>query len=154
MRIELSKEVEKYNETVFAGLNLNQTIFSLLALAAGTACYLIFNMLLKLPSMVCVYLVLPVVTPIGLCGFYQKNNMYLLQLIKHKAALKKMPKILLYKSTECPEVFEQFKIQQAGENESLVPSMKKTIKRVILIGSFAVVLFLLFVIFIIYSKLS
>ncbi len=73
MIIEINKDIEKYQESVAMGLSAKQLAFSILALGSG--CVIVFVLYEKIGLTFSCYVVVPIVAPIALCGFYSYNGM-------------------------------------------------------------------------------
>lgn len=73
MEVKINREIRNYKESVFWGLSLRQTIFSLLACAAAVITYFLFSghLSVSVLSWVCVVSALP----FAAFGFIQYNEM-------------------------------------------------------------------------------
>lgn len=82
--VDVTHDVEAYQETVVAGLNKDQTkvalIFVVIFMAVG--CFLYF--ILKLPVIIAVYGSMVISMPLGFQGFSKKNNMSFFQKIRKR----------------------------------------------------------------------
>lgn len=94
--VKLNKNILKYSERVFQGLNIKQTVCGALAIASAIAIYFFCNK--TLGDDITIILCAVVVTPIAAIGFVTYNGMTFLQLVKTMIFYYCMPKKLLYKS--------------------------------------------------------
>lgn len=97
LTINMCNDVEKYEESVFGNFSAKKLLFLLLAALAGAAAMAFFTFVLHVHIMVSVFLMVPVVVPIIMRGFYGGGSASLVHGIL--AALKKK-KPLTYQSTE------------------------------------------------------
>lgn len=98
MIVEINKDIEKYKESVFMGLNAKQVICIILALAAGTGIVLLTYPFIGFTGSA--YVAVPVVAPIGLMGFYSYNGMSFMEVTKRRLRFLFRNRPLLYRSTE------------------------------------------------------
>lgn len=115
MVIEISKDIDRYKESVFMGLTAKQLIFSVLSVAAGSGVVLLLYPYVGLT--VSVYVAVPVVAPIALGGFYSYNGMSFYDVTMRKIRMFFMNRPLAYVSTECEAVIKAYK-QTKTKNKS------------------------------------
>lgn len=94
--VKLNKNILKYSERVFMGLNTKQTICGVLAIASAIGVYFFCNKILG--DDIAIILCALVVVPIAAIGFVTYNGMTFLQLVKTMIFHYCMPNKLLYKS--------------------------------------------------------
>ena len=75
MEIKLNKEIRNYSEAIFFGLNLRQTVCSILAVGVSISTYFLFRNSLNLE--VVSWLCIMTAAPFGAFGFIQYNGMAL-----------------------------------------------------------------------------
>lgn len=97
LTVSMCNDVEKYEESVFGGFSVKKLFFLLLAALVGAAVMAFFTFVLHVHIMVSVFLMMPVVVPIIMRGFYGGGSVSLVHGIL--AALRKK-KPLTYQSTE------------------------------------------------------
>lgn len=97
LTINMCNDVEKYEESVFGNFSAKKLLFLLLAALAGAAAMTFFTFVLHVHIMASVFLMVPVVVPIIMRGFYGGGSASLVHGILW--VLKKK-KPLTYQSTE------------------------------------------------------
>lgn len=98
MVIEISKDIERYKESVFFGFTAKQLMFSIAAVIAGGGIVLLLYPYIGLTFSV--YVAVPVVAPIALGGFYSLNGMSFYEVAERKIRMLFLNKPLTYVSTE------------------------------------------------------
>ena len=78
----INQDVVGFKDDFFKGLSFRETVFGALALSAGVGGIIFFYFYLHIPLNLAITICMPVIAFIGLCGFYHKNNMTLMQIIK------------------------------------------------------------------------
>ena len=73
MVIEISRDIDRYKETVAMGLTAKQLVFSAASIAAGSSLVLVLQYFIGMT--LAVYIAIPVAAPIALGGFYSYNGM-------------------------------------------------------------------------------
>lgn len=101
MKIEISKDIEKYKESVFKGLTIRELVHSVLALAIGAG--IIIMTYKQIGIMASAYVAIPAVVLIGLGGFYTYNGMNVYEKIGLQLHFLFRNKELTYESTEDPD---------------------------------------------------
>lgn len=99
MTIQMSKKIEDYKESFFMGFCFKDCIFGFIAFGIGLGIVL-FLKSIGIQPIIGIYIAMPIVIPIGLCGFYKKDGMDFITLIKKKIKLNKNRKKIIYSSTE------------------------------------------------------
>ncbi len=85
----INNDVVGYKDDFFKGLSLRETIFGFIALVTGGAGMLTLYFYAHLPLNLAVTLCIPFIAIIGLAGFYHKNGMTLLQIVKNIIRIRK-----------------------------------------------------------------
>lgn len=122
MKINISKDVEKYSEGIVMGLTLTQFIYSFSALGVGAIIALVLYYVIRIEISFCVFISIPFSIPIALGGFYEKNGMNFIELIKRH--LNKTKGVLLYQSNESLEALN------AEKNANLEKDVNTEMKQI------------------------
>ena len=113
MEIDMNRDLERFKESVFLGLNLRQILYSFLSLAAGAAVVLLIYPYVGLT--VSAYIAVPVVAPIALTGFYSYHGMTFVEKMKLKIQFMGKPRPLTYVSTEDPTEIDRILAEQEAK---------------------------------------
>ena len=117
MVIEINKDIDKYKESVVLGLTAKQLIYSLLSVAVGGGLVFLIYPIVGLTASA--YIVIPVVAPIALGGFYSYNGMSFYEMMSKKIHFMFGDKPLLYVSTENEGQIKKYYLDQlAGKKKS------------------------------------
>ena len=117
MVIEINKDIDKYKESVVLGLTAKQLIYSLLSVAVGGGLVFLIYPIVGLTASA--YIVIPVVAPIALGGFYSYNGMSFYEMMSKKIHFMFGNKPLLYVSTENEGQIKKYYLEQmAGKKKS------------------------------------
>lgn len=99
--INTSKDVEEWEEKIYAGMTFGELIFAVLGLLVSIACILLLHLVAGWGLTTSVYLSLPVAIPIFLCGFYKKDGLNFLKYVKRSIhRFRQKGKMIYYVSTE------------------------------------------------------
>lgn len=98
MVIEISRDIDRYKESVAMGLTAKQLVFSVASVAVGGGLVLALQYFIGLT--LAVYVAIPVVVPIALGGFYSYNGMDFYEYMGRKLKMTFANHPLLYSSTE------------------------------------------------------
>lgn len=79
MNININENFENYHENFIKGLSRREAVFAAAILLTGIAVYSAGIYLLRLPSQICTYLLIPFCLPIGVIGFYRPHGMTFIQ---------------------------------------------------------------------------
>ena len=121
MVIEISRDIDKYQETVVLGLTAKQLIFSVASVVVGGGLILVLYRLIGLTASA--YIAIPVVAPIALGGFYTYNGMSFYEIMSRKLHLLFGNQALTYVSTESEEEIRTFRVEE--ENKAKLNSQKR-----------------------------
>lgn len=122
MQIEISRDIDRYKETIIMGLTARQIIYSIASVVAGGGIVLLLYGYIGLtPS---VYVAIPVVAPIALGGFYSFNGMNFYEYMGRKLKMLFANAPLLYCSTECEENIAEFDVKREKSSESQKEKLK------------------------------
>jgi len=111
MQIEISRDIERYQETVAMGLTAKQLFFSLASITAGGGLILLLYPFIGLT--ISAYVAIPVVAPIALGGFYSYNGMSFYEVMRRKFEMIFANRPLIYSSTEREDVIRQLHMEEA-----------------------------------------
>lgn len=78
----INQDVSAFKDDFFKGLSLRECLYGGGALAAGAGGILLLHFYFGININAAVTLCMPVIGIIGLCGFYQKNGMTLIEIIR------------------------------------------------------------------------
>jgi len=83
----INPDVSAFKDDFFKGLSLRECLYGGGALTVGAGGILFLHFYLEININAAVTLCMPVIGMIGLCGFYQKNGMTLIQIIRNAVRL-------------------------------------------------------------------
>lgn len=83
----INPDVAAFKDDFFKGLSLRECVFGGIALLAGAGGILLLHFYFGVGINTAITLCMPVIGIIGLCGFYQKNGMTLVQLVRSSIRL-------------------------------------------------------------------
>ena len=115
----INPDVAAFKDDFFKGLSLRECVFGGIALLAGAGGILLLHFYFGVGINTAITLCMPVIGIIGLCGFYQKNGMTLVQLVRSSIRL------ILQK----PYVYETCTTNERSEMEDLNDGCKRSKKR-------------------------
>ena len=124
MIIEINKDIEKYKETVVLGLTAKQLCYSLACVAAGTGLFLLLYPHIGMDMTV--YIVVPVILPIGMNGFYDYNGLGFTEMMKRKIHYAYLNRPLRYGSTETDAIISEIQ-RERDEREAAEKKKEKGI---------------------------
>lgn len=78
----INQDVSAFKDDFFKGLSLRECLYGGGALAAGAGGILLLYFYFGMNINAAITLCMPVIGIIGLCGFYQKNGMTLIEIIR------------------------------------------------------------------------
>ena len=85
----INQDVSAFKDDFFKGLSLRECLYGGGALAAGAGGILLLHFYFGININAAITLCMPVTGIIGLCGFYQKNGMKLIEIIRNVIRLMK-----------------------------------------------------------------
>ena len=119
MKKTINPDVAAFKDDFFKGLSLRECVFGGIALLAGAGGILLLHFYFGVGINTAITLCMPVIGIIGLCGFYQKNGMTLVQLVRSSIRL----------IFQKPYVYETSTINERSEMEDLNDGSKRSTKR-------------------------
>lgn len=149
LSIDSCHDVEKFEESVIAGLNAKKTGYLAIALACGGTVALILILIVKIPMLLGVYGAAPLSFAIMAMGLYEKDGMNMFQLMKNRRS-KNQNKPIGYVSTETKMEYEKHgKVEVVQDKETADAEFEKLKKLFIGIGIGAVLLVVLIVVIVV-----
>lgn len=127
MIIELSRDIEKYRETIAMGLTAKQTVFSAASVVTGGGLILLLYPFMGLT--VSAYVAIPVIAPIALGGFYSYHGMGFYEVLRKKMQMTFFNRALSYESTENEAVIKQLLSEEERQERVLKKKRKKELKQ-------------------------
>lgn len=127
MTRQINEDIAAYKSDFFKGLSLREFLYGAGALAAGVSVILFLIFWLHMKVNLAIVIGVPVIGGIGLCGFYTKNGMTLLQILRQKRKNKRMGTLTyqilrrqtVEKEPEATGIIEKFLIRmEEKRNES------------------------------------
>ncbi len=115
----INPDVAAFKDDFFKGLSLRECVFGGIALLAGAGGILLLHFYFGVGINTAITLCMPVIGIIGLCGFYQKNGMTLVQLVRSSIRL----------IFQKPYVYETCTTNERSEMEDLNDGSKRSKKR-------------------------
>ena len=115
----INPDVAAFKDDFFKGLSLRECVFGGIALLAGAGGIFLLHFYFGVGINTAITLCMPVIGIIGLCGFYQKNGMTLVQLVRSSIRL----------IFQKPYVYETSTINERSEMEGLNDGSKRSTKR-------------------------
>ena len=115
----INPDVAAFKDDFFKGLSLRECVFGGIALLAGAGGILLLHFYFGVGINTAITLCMPVIGIIGLCGFYQKNGITLVQLERSSIRL----------IFQKPYVYETSTINERSEMEGLNDGSKRSTKR-------------------------
>ena len=115
----INPDVAAFKDDFFKGLSLRECVFGGIALLAGAGGILLLHFYFGVGINTAITLCMPLIGIIGLCGFYQKNGMTLVQLVRSSIRL----------IFQKPYVYETSTINERSEMEDLNDGSKRSTKR-------------------------
>lgn len=105
----INPDVAAFKDDFFKGLSLRECVFGGIALLAGAGGILLLHFYFGVGINTAITLCMPVIGIIGLCGFYQKNGMTLVQLVRSSIRLI-LQKPYVYETCTTNELSEMFRL--------------------------------------------
>jgi len=136
MIIEMNKDIDDYKEGIVMGLSAREFIYSVVAVICAAAIVWVLHS--KVGLMLSCYIAIPIVVPIALNGFGNKNGMNFIemQVRRAKCVLNKKP--LVYASTNTEQLLKEIEREKMIENQkkqSGQDEIKNIMKIVKLVGA-------------------
>lgn len=117
MIIEINKDIESYKESVAMGFTAKQLVYSIASVIAGGGVVLLLYSHIGLTASV--YVAVPIAAPIALGGFYSRNGMGFFEVMKRKFRILFFNRPLMYVSTECEEVLQEYRKKEVRRQKKV-----------------------------------
>lgn len=144
MLIDSCNDIQKYEESVVAGLNWKKTVYAGIAVVVGGVLALLLVVFFHIPIIFGVYGATPLSGLIIVIGFYEKDGMTFMQIMKKKLCRSQSGPVL-YSSTETAFEYE-IKAKQTVTVVEDPDEEFERVKRMILRGAIIAALILISVI--------
>lgn len=122
MVIEISRDIDRYKETVAMGLTAKQLVFSAASVTIGG---LVLGLQFFIGMTLAVYIAIPVAAPIALGGFYSYNGMGFYEYMGRKLKMMFANRTLLYSSTEGGEAVREMQAEKMAEKKKADKKRRK-----------------------------
>ncbi len=95
-----------FKDDFYKGLSLRECAYGSVALIVGVGSMLTLIFVYKVNINVAIMLCMPFIAVIGLCGFYERNGMTLVQIVKARLRIM-LQKPLVYRTIEREEEYDR-----------------------------------------------
>ena len=89
MNTPINQDFDKYKEDFYKGLSKRETKYGAMALFSGILIMFLMMFVLHVNSLLATFVSMPIITLLGMNGFYTKNGMSFTELVKRKMELRK-----------------------------------------------------------------
>ena len=89
MNTPINQDFDKYKEDFYKGLSKRETKYGAMALFSGILIMFLMMFVLHVNSLLATFVSMPIITMLGMNGFYTKNGMSFTELVKRKMELRK-----------------------------------------------------------------
>lgn len=89
MNIPINQDFDKYKEDFYKGLSKRETKYGAMAFFSGILIMFLMMFVLHANSLLATFVSMPIITLLGMNGFYTKNGMSFTELVKRKMELRK-----------------------------------------------------------------
>lgn len=89
MNTPINQNFDKYKEDFYKGLSKRETKYGAMALFSGILIMFLMMFVLHVNSLLATFVSMPIITLLGMNGFYTKNGMSFTELVKRKMELRK-----------------------------------------------------------------
>lgn len=89
MNTPINQDIDKYKEDFYKGLSKRETKYGAMALFSGILIMFLMMFVLHVNSLLATFVSMPIITLLGMNGFYTKNGMSFTELVKRKMELRK-----------------------------------------------------------------
>lgn len=133
LSIDTCHDIEKYEESVVAGLNAKKTAYSAVAIFCGGLFGLLVYYLWHIPMTLCVYAATPITGLIIVIGFYEKDGMSFWKIMQNKLN-NNQNKPICYGSTETKTEYEKHNKDAAVQTKEDADAEFEKIKKMVIGG--------------------
>lgn len=132
LTVNFSKNIEKYQENVIGGFNLEKSIYIGISVIVGLICMAIYILLFKIDIIISVWLSMPFLLIVILFGFYKKDGLTFSQMIyRIRYSNNKKPNIM--SATDNFATYQKLLLKEkelVNKNENNVDDFQKTIAKI------------------------
>ena len=89
MNTPINQDFDKYKEEFYKRLSKRETKYGAMALFSGILIMFLMMFVLHVNSLLATFVSMPIITLLGMNGFYTKNGMSFTELVKRKMELRK-----------------------------------------------------------------
>lgn len=89
MNTPINQDFDAYKEDFYKGLSKRETKYGAMAFFSGIVIMLLMMFVLHVNSLLATFVSMPIITLLGMNGFYTKNGMSFTELVKRKMELRK-----------------------------------------------------------------
>ncbi len=89
MNTPINQDFDKYKEDFYKGLSKRETKYGAMAFFSGILIMFLMMFVLHANSLLATFVSMPIITLLGMNGFYTKNGMSFTELVKRKMELRK-----------------------------------------------------------------
>lgn len=135
MIIEMNKDIDDYKEGIVMGLSAREFIYSVVAVICAAAIVWVLHS--KIGLMLSCYIAIPIVAPIALNGFGNKNGMNFIDIQIRRAKCSLGKNQLLYVSTNSEKLLKSIQLEVkigSQKKQSEQEEINRIIKLVKIVG--------------------
>lgn len=125
LSVNMNQDVEKYQESVAAGLNAKQTIAALLALIVGTCIICILYFAFELPLVIDIYIAIPVCIPIILPALGRQYGLSVMERIRQS---NKRKRVILFCAAYEKAIMKKTNQKKSGKKKEITYDKKQSKK--------------------------
>lgn len=89
MNTPINQDFDAYKEDFYKGLSKRETKYGAMAFFSGIVIMFLMMFVLHVNSLLATFVSMPIITLLGMNGFYTKNGMSFTELVKRKMELRK-----------------------------------------------------------------
>lgn len=89
MNTPINQDFDAYKEDFYKGLSKRETKYGVMAFFSGIVIMFLMMFVLHVNSLLATFVSMPIITLLGMNGFYTKNGMSFTELVKRKMELRK-----------------------------------------------------------------
>lgn len=129
MNTPINQDFDKYKEDFYKGLSKRETKYGAMALFSGILIMFLMMFVLHVNSLLATFVSMPIITLLGMNGFYTKNGMSFTELVKRKMELRKGIDYTIsevsVRDYRIRQMEEELRIQRAEEKKDKEKDKKK-----------------------------
>ena len=124
MNTPINQDFDKYKEDFYKGLSKRETKYGAMALFSGILIMFLMMFVLHVNSLLATFVSMPIITLLGMNGFYTKNGMSFTELVKRKMELRKGIEVSV-RDYRIRQMEEELRKQRAEEKKDKEKDKKK-----------------------------